>query len=114
MWIAKSYNTPEGGANHYNNLGVLPQVLTSIYRENGEESEWPKGAYSTDFYTDKLIEYIKSDQGDGKPFFTYAAYTSPHWPLQVSEKFWRKYEGNTMKATKNLKKNASNVSKKPG
>jgi hypothetical protein len=32
----------------------------------------------------------------------------------VSEKFWRKYEGNTMKATKNLKKNASNVSKKPG
>jgi arylsulfatase len=110
----KSYNTPEGGANHYNNLGVLPQAPISIYRENGEESEWPKGAYSTDFYTDKLIEYIKSDQGDGKPFFTYAAYTSPHWPLQVDEKFWRKYEGKYDEGYEKLKVKRFESLKKAG
>jgi arylsulfatase len=110
----KSFNTPEGGANHYNNLGVLPQAPISIYRENGEESEWPKGAYSTDFYTDKLIEYIKSNQGDGKPFFTYAAYTSPHWPLQVDEKFWRKYEGKYDEGYEKLKEQRFESLKKAG
>ena len=85
--------TPEGGANHYNSLGVLPQAPISTYRENGEETTWPEGVYSTDFYTDKLIEYIASNIKDEQPFFTYASYTSPHWPLQVDEKYWRKYEG---------------------
>jgi arylsulfatase A-like enzyme len=29
----------------------------------------------------------------GKPFFAFAAFTSPHWPLQVDDKFWKKYAG---------------------
>jgi arylsulfatase len=49
--------------------------------------------YSTDFYTQKLISYIDSQKGDGKPFFAYAAYTSPHWPLQVPEPWLHKYSG---------------------
>jgi arylsulfatase A-like enzyme len=49
--------------------------------------------YSTDFYTQKLIAYIDSHKGDGKPFFAYAAYTSPHWPLQVPEPWLHKYSG---------------------
>jgi arylsulfatase len=48
--------------------------------------------YSTDFFTDKLISYIDSNR-DGKPFFAYAAYTSPHWPLQVPEPWLSKYKG---------------------
>jgi arylsulfatase A-like enzyme len=49
--------------------------------------------YSTDFYTQKLISYIDSQKADGKPFFAYAAYTSPHWPLQVPEPWLHKYSG---------------------
>jgi arylsulfatase len=110
----KSFNTSEGGANHYNNFGVLPQAPVSIYRENGVETEWPKGAYSTDFYTDKLIEYIKSNQGDGIPFFTFAAYTSPHWPLQVDEKYWKKYEGRYDAGYEKLKEQRFESLKKAG
>ena len=64
----KSFMTPEGGSNHYSSLGVLPQAPISTYRENGEETSWPEGAYSTDFYTDKIIEYISSNLEDRKPF----------------------------------------------
>jgi arylsulfatase len=53
----------------------------------------PAQFYSTDFYTDKLISYIESNRKDGKPFFAYAAYTSPHWPLQVPEPWLSKYKG---------------------
>ncbi|HEX8606284.1 MAG TPA: arylsulfatase [Pseudoduganella sp.] len=49
--------------------------------------------YSTDFYTRRLISYIDQHKGDGKPFFAYAAYTSPHWPLQVPEPWLSKYKG---------------------
>jgi arylsulfatase len=53
----------------------------------------PSTFYSTDFYTQKLISYIDSQKADGKPFFAYAAYTSPHWPLQVPEPWLHKYSG---------------------
>ncbi|MDI1324029.1 MAG: arylsulfatase [Algoriphagus sp.] len=83
----------EGGANHFSDRGIFPDIPTTIYTENGEQAHWPNDAYSTDYYTDKLIEYIRSNQGDDKPFFAFAAYTSPHWPLQVEEKYWKKYQG---------------------
>ena len=52
-----------------------------MYRADGELTEWPEGAYSTELFTDKLIEFIDDDRPDGQPFFAFAAYTSPHWPL---------------------------------
>ncbi|MDH5380276.1 MAG: sulfatase-like hydrolase/transferase, partial [Cyclobacteriaceae bacterium] len=66
---------------------------TSPYTEDGKPTHWKEGSYSTDFYTDKMIEYIGKHKDDNKPFFGFAAYTSPHWPLQVDDKYWRKYEG---------------------
>ena len=88
-----SYVILEGAANHYDDQGLFEEDPTSPYTEDGEITQWPEGAYSTDLYTDKLIEYIDRHQHDGKPFFAFAAYTSPHWPLQVDSVFWKKYEG---------------------
>ena len=82
----------EGAGNHYNNRSALYNKLSS-YTEDGNPTSWTEGNYSTDFYTDKLIEYIDSDKRDNKPFFAFAAYTSPHWPLQVDKKYWEKYKG---------------------
>jgi arylsulfatase len=61
--------------------------------EDGKPAKWENGKYSTDFYTDKLINYIGNNKEDENPFFVFAAYTSPHWPLQVDKKYWKKYEG---------------------
>lgn len=48
--------------------------------------------YDTDFYTQRLIEYIDSHR-DGRPFAAFATYTSPHWPLQVPEPYLSAYRG---------------------
>lgn len=53
----------------------------------------PENFYSTQFYTDKAIEYIDKVRADDKPFFGYVTYTAPHWPLQVPEKYSGKYRG---------------------
>ncbi len=82
-----------GAGNHYDDQGLFRSFPTSPYTEDGQPARWERGRYSTDFYTDKLIEYIERHRDDDRPFFVYAAYTSPHWPLQVDERYWKKYEG---------------------
>lgn len=88
-----SYTLLDGGGNHYSDRGIFPDVPVSLYTENGDSTGWPEGAYSTDLYTDKLIEHIGETLDRNQPFFSFAAYTTPHWPLQVDPEFWKKYEG---------------------
>jgi arylsulfatase len=65
-----------------------------LFSENGEMvDESINDFYSTRGYTDKLIEYIGDNHGDDRPFFAFAAYTSPHWPLQVPDEFIDRYAG---------------------
>ena len=86
----RSYALLPGAArNHFG--GEAPDAKN--YVEDGRFVQPGPGFYSTDFYTRKLIGYIDSQRGDGKPFFAYAAYTSPHWPLQVPEPWLSKYKG---------------------
>jgi arylsulfatase len=103
-----------GAGNHYNDQGLFPEYPVSPYTEDGKEVKWKDGDYSTDFYTDKLIEYIGRHKDDGKPFFAFAAYTSPHWPLQVDEKFWRKYQGRYDDGYEKLKEKRLESLKKAG
>lgn len=88
----KSFCLLQGGANHFNSVGFEPDDSISLYREDGVLVNYPDGQYSTDVYTNKLIDYIGSRQ-DADPFFAYAAYTSPHWPLQVPNDYLDKYKG---------------------
>ena len=88
-----SYVLLEGVGNHYNGNGIFKNSQGSNYTADGKPFQWKDGAYSTDVYTDKLIEYMSRNKNDQRPFFAYAAYTSPHWPLQVDEKYSSKYKG---------------------
>ncbi len=87
----RSFNLMHGGANHFNSVGFTEGG--SLYRENGEAVPWPDGAYSTDLYTDRLINSIDAGKDDGRPFFAFAAFTSPHWPLQVPDEDLDLYAG---------------------
>ena len=70
------------GASHlgglsWNGPGMAP------YRDGTEMVTVGEDFYTTRFYTERMIEYIDGNLGDGKPFFAYLAYTAPHWPLQA-------------------------------
>jgi len=51
------------------------------------------GYYTTTFYTDKLIGYLRehAEQHPDAPFFAYAAFTAPHFPLQAPQEIIDKY-----------------------
>ena len=69
-----------GGGDVHFRQGVSSNA---IYLENGENAELPEDFYSTEYYTDKMLEFLQSNEGDGKPFFAWYTPTSPHWPLQA-------------------------------
>jgi arylsulfatase len=109
-----SFVNIRGSGNHYNDQGFFKHSPITPYTEDGKAVKWHDGDYSTDFYTDKLIEYIDRHKEDNKPFFAFAAYTSPHWPLQVGEKYWRKYEGRYDDGYEKLKERRLESLKKAG
>ncbi len=90
---------PVGAANHFQQIravGTDPNIVDKApYRENGISVDLPENFYSSEFFTDKLIEYIEINKNskEPKPFFAFASYTAPHWPLQAPDKFIKKYEG---------------------
>jgi arylsulfatase A-like enzyme len=87
----RSFALDDGGGNHFDGRGFMP--YPSKYFEDDHLADWPEGAYSTNFYTDKLIEFLNTDKTSDQPFFIYAAYTSPHWPLQVPDAELDRYKG---------------------
>lgn len=90
----RSYVLLPGVANHFGSRASAPLPNnTGPFREDGALVTPPEDYYATDYFTDKLIGYIDSNLADGKPFFAFAAYTSPHWPLQAPDEFIDRYKG---------------------
>ena len=87
----KSFALLNGGANHFNNNQIFENEPPQ-YRLDDNTVLFPEGKFSTDVYTDKMMEFIKNGQKD-KPFFAYLTYTAPHWPLQVPADYIDKYKG---------------------
>ena len=68
---------------------------SSLYELDGVRvpyEDLPEDFYSTDYYTDKLVEFLE-DHDSPAPWFAYASYTSPHLPLQVPEDWLYRYAG---------------------
>ncbi len=87
----RSFHLIDGAANHFNSVGFFEGGST--YRADGQASSLPEGGYTTEVFTDRLMEFIDANREDDQPFFGYAAYTSPHWPLQVPEEHLDLYRG---------------------
>ena len=83
-----------GGGSHWSDQKPLSPPQTMIYSRNGQTVEsLPDDFYSTQYYTDILLEFLEGDRGDGKPFFAYLSYTAPHDPLHAPKKYIEKYSG---------------------
>lgn len=66
---------------------------TNVFTRNGEKVEMPKDFYSSEYYTNQMIQFIDAHKADGKPFFGYLAYTAAHEPLQAPADWIAKFKG---------------------
>jgi len=67
-------------------------ILHDLY-ENGKEI-WEDGRYFTDLITERTVKYLeKTAAADSdKPFFAYVAYTEPHLPMHVPQKYLDRFD----------------------
>lgn len=87
-----SFALVRAGDNHLG-ASIFPDEDVA-YRENGTPVDrLPNGWFSSKLYTDKLLDYIRANEGDGTPWFGYLALTAPHWPLQLPEDWIDRHAG---------------------
>jgi arylsulfatase len=107
----QSFVLLKGGASHYDDMkpayAPSPEIKAA-YRENGKLlSALPENFhYSSQFYVDQMISYIDRQQDDKnrQPFFSYLAFTAPHWPLQAPKAAIEKYAGRYQEGYEQLAK----------
>jgi arylsulfatase A-like enzyme len=104
--FARSFALLPGCANHY---GYEPQyerveepprffetAVTALHSQDGEYVKTlPEDFYSSDFYAEKLVQYLdeRTSEEKEKPFFAYLPFSAPHWPLQAPKESMDKFRG---------------------
>jgi arylsulfatase len=83
--------------NHYAYRGIRdPLTLFAdvpAYMEDDQRIEaLPDGFYSSDSFTDKLLEYL-AECDESRPFFAYLPFSAPHFPLQAPPEVIAAYRG---------------------
>lgn len=107
----RAFTLLPGASNHY---GYEPQfndkdygpffrrVSPQLYTLDGKKYDVepnlnndPKGFFSSDSYTDNLVDWMqnRTPENKEKPFFAYLPFSAPHWPLQCSDADRDRYEG---------------------
>ena len=71
----------------------LPHSASVQWFENGQPARMPAEFYSSTYFVDRMIGYLRSGQGSGKPFFAYVGFQANHVPLQAPRAFIDKYRG---------------------
>ncbi len=92
-YFIQTKGAPPGG--HFNLNGAHPDAK-GIYFEDGVDrtgAPVPDYFFSSNFYTDKLIEYLETGREDDAPFFAYLAFSAPHIPVQAPDAYIEQYRG---------------------
>jgi len=80
----RDFSLLDGGGNYWGMMNVSANSPRLVFTEDGRYlSSLPDNYYATRTYTDKMIGYIESNRGDGKPFFAYVAHQAPHDPYHL-------------------------------
>ena len=94
----RSFALDSGGASHFADMrpayAPSPDVKANYSEDGVKLDALPEGfEYSSQYYVDRMIEYL-ADHGDSEqPFFAYLSFTAPHWPLQAPDEAIARHKG---------------------
>jgi arylsulfatase len=85
----RDFSLLDGAGSYWDMTNFTAFSPRSVFTEDGRYlTQLPDGYYATKTYTDKMIEFIESNRGDGRPFFAYVAHQAPHDPFHLP-RAWR-------------------------
>ena len=90
----RDFSLLDGGGSYWDMTNLSARSPRLVFTEDGLYlTELPKDYYATKTYTDKMIEFIEANRGDGKPFFAYVAHQAPHDPYHLPKEWRRRHVG---------------------
>jgi len=90
----RDFSLLDGAGSYWDMTNFTMASPRSVFTEDGRYlTQLPKDYYATKTYTDKLIEFIDANRGDGKPFFAYVAHQAPHDPYHLPEDWRNRHVG---------------------
>ncbi|MCG8414741.1 MAG: sulfatase-like hydrolase/transferase, partial [Pseudomonadales bacterium] len=81
------------GADSWEQRTYLPIYQQANWYADGQAHTLPDDFYSSQYFIDKTIEFIDSNQEDDQPFFAYIPFQAVHMPVQAPKEFSDKYAG---------------------
>jgi arylsulfatase len=110
----RTFTLINGGASHWSDMRGLMEIETPVqYTRNGKKvDKLPADFFSSRSYADFLIDAIREQRADGKPFLAYLAFTAPHDPMHVPEPWLSKYRGRYDKGYEVLKLERAEAAKR--
>ena len=113
----KSFSMLYGGASYWRDKsGVMAetQEVAKYVQDHKEIQTLPPEFYATRNYTDTLMDMIRNNRNDGKPFLAYLAFTAVHDPLHVPEPWLSTYKGQYNDGYASLKEKRAEGAKRVG
>lgn len=98
----RSFALLPGAGNHFKyfprdeKTGETIPFMKPLFEENGVATDpfsLPDDYYSSDYFTDRFLEFLDDETRGERPFFGFLTYTAPHWPFQADRKVIEKYKG---------------------
>ncbi|MGB3427330.1 MAG: arylsulfatase [Burkholderiaceae bacterium] len=90
----RDFSLLDGAGSYWDMTNFTGASPRSVFTEDGRYlTKLPDDYYATKTYTDKLIGYIDSNHGDGKPFFAYVAHQAPHDPYHLPKEWRNRHVG---------------------
>jgi arylsulfatase len=112
----RSFSMLNGGSSYWSDMTGLMEAENKVHYVEDDRflEELPADFYATRNYTDFLIDAIRTNRGDGKPFLAYLAFTSPHDPMHLPEPWLGKYRGDYDSGYEVLKAKRATIAKQMG
>jgi arylsulfatase A-like enzyme len=91
----RDFTMLDGAGSYWSDrAGIGAEFPVVHYTHDGEYvKELPSDYYSSDYFTNELIDNIDENLADGQPFFAYLPFQAPHDPYGVQEDWRRRYKG---------------------
>jgi len=90
----RDFSLLDGAGSYWDMLNFTASTPLSTFTEDGKYlRKLPKKYYATKTYTDKMIGFIESNRGDGKPFFAFLSHQAPHDPFHLPRNWRNRHVG---------------------
>lgn len=87
----RSYVLDASGADNWEQKPYIPYYATAPWFEDGLPATLPDDFYSSDFIIGKMLDYLKRDHTDPRPFFSLVSFQAIHIPVQAPPEITVRY-----------------------